>query len=62
LAHKASARGVGVYLTGTSANVKKELAAHGVRPPLVRIVSTIDQALNDIRKREPACDTQVPVS
>jgi SulP family sulfate permease len=38
LAHKASARGVGVYLTGTSANVKKELAAHGVRPPLVSIV------------------------
>jgi SulP family sulfate permease len=62
LAHKASARGVGVYLTGTSANVKKELAAHGVRPPLVRIATTIDQALNDIRKKEPAHDAPVPVS
>ncbi|MGB3540218.1 MAG: SulP family inorganic anion transporter [Mesorhizobium sp.] len=62
LAHKASARGVGVYLTGTSANVKKELAAHGVRPPLVRIASTIDQALKDIRKKEPAHEAPIPVS
>lgn len=62
LAHKASARGVGVYLTGTSANVKKELAAHGVRPPLVRVASTIDQALNDIRKKEPAHEAPAPVS
>jgi SulP family sulfate permease len=62
LAHKASARGVGVYLTGTSANVKKELAAHGVRPPLVRIASTIDQALKDIRKNEPAHEAPIPVS
>lgn len=62
LAHKASARGVGVYLTGTSANVKKELAAHGVRPPLVRIAATIDQALKDIRKKEPAHEAPAPVS
>lgn len=62
LAHKASARSVGVYLTGTSANVKKELAAHGVRPPLVRIAATIDQALKDIRKKEPAHDVPVPLS
>jgi SulP family sulfate permease len=62
LSHKASARGVGVYLTGTSANVKKELAAHGVRPPLVRIAATIDQALKDIRKKEPAHEAPAPVS
>lgn len=62
LAHKASARGVGVTLTGTSANVKKELAAHGVRPPLVRIAATIDQALKDIRKKEPAHEAPAAVS
>jgi SulP family sulfate permease len=62
LANKASGRGVGIYLTGTSASVEKELAAHGVHPPLVRIATTIDQALNDIRKKEPAHDAPVPVS
>ncbi len=53
LAHKASGRHVGVYLTGTSASVKRELAAHGVRPPLIRLAPTIERALKDIHKREP---------
>jgi SulP family sulfate permease len=61
LAHKASGRGVGIYLTGMSASVEKELAAHGVRPPLVRTAATIEHALNDIRRKEPAHGAPVPV-
>ena len=48
LAHKAAQRGVGVYLTGVSAGVRKELAAQGVRSPLVKKAVTIDQALAEI--------------
>lgn len=62
LAHKAAGKGVGVYLTGTSDSVEKELAAQGVRPPLVRAAATIDGALDDIRGRESARETPVPVS
>jgi len=54
LAHKAGQRGVGVYLAGLSASVKKELAAQGARAPLVHIASTIEQALKQARKEKPA--------
>ncbi|WP_019171174.1 SulP family inorganic anion transporter [Pseudaminobacter salicylatoxidans] len=53
LAHKAAQRGVGVYLTGLSAGVKKELAAQGVHPPLIRIAGTIEQALRQTQKEGP---------
>ncbi len=54
LAHKASGKGVGIYLAGMSPNVARELAAHGVRPPLVNVASTIDNALKNIRNAKPA--------
>jgi SulP family sulfate permease len=54
LAHKAAQRGVGVYLTGVSAGVRRELAAQGVRPPLVNKAVSIDQALAEIRGKGQA--------
>jgi SulP family sulfate permease len=62
LAHKAAQRGVGVYLTGVSAVVRRELAAHGVRPPLVRKAVSIDQALAEIRGQRPAQDASASAS
>ncbi len=59
LAHKAAQRGVGVYLTGVSAGVRRELAAQGVRPPLVRKAVSIDQALAEIRGKRPAHEAPV---
>jgi sulfate permease, SulP family len=54
LAHKAAQRRVGVYLTGASAGVRRELAAQGIRPPLVNKAVSIDQALAEIRGKGPA--------
>ena len=49
LAHKAAQRGVRVTLTGMSEGVRRELAAHGARRPLVNKAPSIEQALADIR-------------
>ena len=51
LAHKAAQRGVGVYLTGMSEGVRRELAAQGARRPLVNKAPSIDQALAEIRSK-----------
>ena len=62
LAHKAAQRGVGVYLTGVSAGVRRELAAQGVRPPLVKKAASIDQALAEIRDKGRAQEAPAVVS
>ena len=62
LAHKAAQRGVGVYLTGVSRGVRRELAAQGVRPPLVRKAVSIDQALAEIRDKGRAQEAPDVVS
>jgi len=49
LGEKAARRGVKVVLTGTSAGLRKTLAAHGVEAPLVKYESTIEQALANLR-------------
>lgn len=54
LAQKAAGKGVGVYVTGMSPSVRQELAAQGVQPPLVHRVASIQQALRQIQKKEPA--------
>jgi SulP family sulfate permease len=54
LAHKAAQRGVGVYLTGMSEGVRRELAAQGARRPLVQKAPSIDQALAEIRGKGSA--------
>ena len=42
LARKARRKGVAVYLTGASPALRRELLAHGARPPLVRFAATIE--------------------
>jgi len=50
LAHKAKRRGVEVYLTGASHDVRKDLFAHGIKPPLVHYARHIDDAVKRARK------------
>ena len=38
---KAERRGIGVYITGASAAVRRDLIVHGLKPPLVHYKSTI---------------------
>ena len=57
LARNAAQRGVGVYVTGASAVVRRELAAQGVRPPRVKRMASIDRALADVRAKRPAEDS-----
>ena len=45
LAAKARRQGVAVYLTGAAPALRRELLAHGARPPLVRYAATIEAAL-----------------
>ncbi|MEZ5560257.1 MAG: SulP family inorganic anion transporter [Pseudomonadales bacterium] len=51
LARKAGRRNVRVYLTGTSHALRRDLFAHGIRPPLVRFAATIDTAVQKARQR-----------
>jgi SulP family sulfate permease len=45
LARKAARHRVQVVLTGTTREMREELFAHGVRPPLVRYSRTVERAL-----------------
>ena len=49
LASKADGRGVQVILTGTSHDVRRELFAHGIKPPLVQYEHTIEKAVGSVR-------------
>ena len=49
LARKAQRQGVAVILTGVSASVRRDLAAHEITPPLVAFETTIDVALAKVR-------------
>lgn len=49
LVNKADGRGVQVILTGTSHDVRRELFAHGIKPPLVHYEHTIERALDSVR-------------
>jgi sulfate permease, SulP family len=44
LVRKATRKGVEVHFTGVSASVKKELTAHGIKPPAVQFDSSIEAA------------------
>ncbi len=50
LAHQAARRSVRVTLTGTNHNVRKELFAHGIKPPLVAYERSIQAALAEWRR------------
>jgi SulP family sulfate permease len=47
---KAARHGVKVYLTGTSFDVRKELANHGVGPPAVTILARIEDAVGAVHR------------
>uniref|UniRef100_Q11G28 Sulphate transporter n=1 Tax=Chelativorans sp. (strain BNC1) TaxID=266779 RepID=Q11G28_CHESB len=49
LAHKAVRRDVKVYLTGTSHEMRKDLFAQGVKPPLVHYAGSIEDAVKKAR-------------
>lgn len=51
LAAKARRKGLPVYLTGTSHNIRLEMFAHGLKPPLVRYDTTVEAALTRARRR-----------
>jgi SulP family sulfate permease len=46
LAHKARRHGVDVYLTGTNHDVRKELFAHGIKPPMVHYEQSVESAVD----------------
>lgn len=54
LAHKASKRGVTLWLTGASPEIGRMVKAHGLVPPLVRQAATIDAALAALSRTEAA--------
>ena len=53
LARKARRRGVEVYLTGTSHEIRRELFAHGLKPPLVHYAPGVPEALRRAKKGRP---------
>jgi sulfate permease, SulP family len=50
LAHKATRHEVKVVLTGTSRDIRRELYAHKIKPPLVTYAKSIDEAVVMVRK------------
>jgi sulfate permease, SulP family len=52
LAHQAKRRGVILALTGASREVRSDLFAHGIRPPLVRYEQSIEVALTNLRQNQ----------
>lgn len=50
LAHKALKRGVVLWLTGASQDIRRVLMTHGLRKPLVRYALTADDAVSAFRK------------
>ncbi len=53
LARKAARRQVKVVLTGTNHEVRQELFAHGIKPPLVRYERSIEVALGKLKRQRP---------
>ena len=49
LAHKAARRKVRVYLAGTTRQQRKYLFAQGIKPPLVRYASRVEDAVRKAR-------------
>jgi sulfate permease, SulP family len=47
LAHKARRKGVAIHLVGANPDVRAELHAHEIDPPLVQFAATIEEAVRD---------------
>ena len=50
LAHKARQRGVVLWLTGASREIRRVFLTHGLRKPLVRYASTVESAVSTFRR------------
>ncbi len=57
LAHKARKRGVALWLTGASREIRRAFLTHGLRKPLVRYASTLEDAVSAIRREADAEST-----
>ena len=53
LTQKAHRRGVRLYVSGASEDIRRALALHGLRPPEVGFVNTVEDALADYREKGP---------
>ncbi|HEX2256959.1 MAG TPA: SulP family inorganic anion transporter [Afifellaceae bacterium] len=51
LTHKTAQRRVRVVLTGTSHDIRRQLFAHGIKPPLVSYEGSIAEALRKLRRK-----------
>ncbi len=51
LAHKARRQGVELVVTGAAPALRRDLLAHGARPPLVRYAQSVEAALAAARRR-----------
>ncbi len=60
IAHKAHGRGVTVWLTGASRDIRRALLTHGVRKPLVRYAASVEAAVAASRDTAPL-PRQAPV-
>lgn len=52
IAHKAHKHGVALWLTGASRDIRRVFLTHGLRKPLVRYATTIDEALAALQQSE----------
>jgi SulP family sulfate permease len=53
LAHKAHRKGVELWLTGTSRDMRRLLLTHGLRRPLVHYAASVDEAMRRAKARPP---------
>jgi len=53
LAHKAQRRGVALWITGAAPDLRRVLLTHGLRPPLCRYATTVEDALGQSRSDQP---------
>jgi sulfate permease, SulP family len=54
LAHKAQSRGVDLWLTGASREIRRGLLTHGLKRPLARHATSVEEAVAGVRRRGEA--------
>lgn len=50
LVRKAAGRGVAVYITGASDEIRREFDAHGIAPPQVAFAATVEEAVREAHR------------
>ena len=54
LAHKAHKRGVECWLTGANRDIRRLFLTHGLRKPLVKYASTVEDAISSFMNDDTA--------